>query len=97
MSCKPNENELQWGGNEPLRWTFDDSLKSQAMGWLLAVIDHTGKLELLVSTRYTTRAVLDDIRQRAPTDPLCAKALHIMSAQRLLYPTHKFAYADENA
>lgn len=72
---------------DPPRWTHDDNRQAQTYGFaILAVPGLTGGLRYTVVslTRHTkVQDVEHKIVKLAPIDPLCAKALGVLTAQKL--------------
>lgn len=73
--------------SDPPRWTHDDNRQAQTYGFMiLAVPEVKGALRYAVVplTRHTkAQDVEHKIVKLAPIDPLCAKALGILTAQKL--------------
>ena len=71
--------------NSP-HWSFDDNTQSQALGWIIAQSPGTdgGALELIGLDRHQSREQLfETISRMANIDPICAKALRVLTAQKL--------------
>ena len=80
------------------RWTHDDNMAVQHLGWMIAMPPGSGHFDLF-SLRPNVRAsvIMNAIIAAAPIDPLCAKAVALLGKQRVLYPNTKFAFVDEGS
>ena len=87
------------GGWKPLsdgdiRWTHDDNMAVQHLGWMIAkppLSEHFDLFSLLVGV--SSASIMTKIVDAAPIDPLCAKAVSLLAAQRLKFPDVKFAFS----
>lgn len=72
---------------DPPRWTHDDNRQAQTYGFCIYVApDKTGGLTyaLVSLSRYVSEATIEaKLVKLAPLDPLCAKALAVLSAEKL--------------
>lgn len=80
------------------RWTHDDNMAVQHLGWMIAMPPGSGHFDLF-SLRPNVRAsaIMKTIIDAASVDPLCAKAVALLGKQRVLHPNTKFAFVDEGS
>lgn len=85
------------------RWTHEDNQMALRLGWCLAANPYgnstktdpkSALLDIISYSHATPHEVFLRIQQGAELDPLLAKALSILTAQRLLHPEVLFAYQE---
>ncbi len=79
------------GGN----WTHDDNMAVQHLGWMIVVPPGSAHFDLFsLRPGIGPKATMKQIVDAAPFDPYCAKAVALLSKQRLLYPDIKFVFVE---
>lgn len=82
------------GGTDPV-WSHDDNMAVQHLGWMIAKPPNSPFYELFsLHSHVHPSSIMKKIVSAAPIDPICAKAVAILGAQRLTHPQIKFAYAE---
>ena len=82
------------GDHDP-RWTHDDNMAVQHLGWMIATPPQSQHFDLF-SLRQGVHvpSIMAKIVSAAPIDPLCAKAVALLGSQRLKFPDIKFAFVE---
>lgn len=82
-------------GGDSSRWSHDDNMKVQHLGWMIASPPGSPHFDLF-SLRPGTKAsvLMRSIVNSAQIDPICAKAVAVLGAQRVLHPDVKFAFME---
>lgn len=79
------------------RWSHDDNTEAMALGWMIAQPPGSEHLDLFsLKQDRTARMFMDEIVRLAPIHPLCARAVVILSAQRIKHPNIKFNFQREH-
>lgn len=80
------------------RWTHEDNMAAAQLGWMIANPPHSPYLDLFCITRdgMKPHEMMKRIIRSAPIDPLCAKAVMVLSALRLQHPDVKFAFSQQS-
>lgn len=81
-------------GDAPGTWSHDDNMAVQHLGWMIAKPPGSPLYDLFSLTRASPAACMKVLLSAAATDPYCAKAVVLLTQQRLLHPTVKFAYLE---
>lgn len=75
------------------RWSHDDNMEAQPLGWMIVTPPNSSFLALMsLNPRTTSQELYKNIANMAPIHPLCAKAFAVLTAQQLEHPTRKFEY-----
>lgn len=76
------------------RWSHDDNQMAMQHGWMISQPPNSAHVDLFsLRTNTTPAQVMTLLVKLAPIDPLAARAVAMLTAQRLKYPDIKFAYA----
>lgn len=76
-----------------VRWTHDDNVAVQHLGWMIAKPPHSPYYDLFVIRSPVAASVMmQTIVRMVDVDPLCAKAVAILIGQRMQHPEVKFSY-----
>ena len=79
--------ETDFDFSDPPRWTYDDNRQAQTYGFAILAVSGVKdgfRYAIVPLTRHTkVQDVEHKIVKLAPIDPLCAKALGILTAQKL--------------
>lgn len=78
-------------------WSHDDNLAVQHLRWALIRTPHSELYDLVcldwgLSPSQTYKAIV----RMAPVDNYCAKAVSILSKQRLMFPEYRFAFLERS-
>lgn len=76
-------------------WSHDDNMEASRRGWMIAQppgnnIQHVDLFSLKRGT--FAHSIMEQIIKGASVDPLCAKAVTVLSAQKLRFPNQRFAF-----
>lgn len=85
------------GGFTDQRWTHDDNMAAQPLGFMITKPPGSKFYELYSITRSSVLRenanwLMKQLIEAASIDPLCAKAVGVLTAQKLANPDRKFAY-----
>jgi len=78
-----------WGPMRPStpHWSYDDNTESQRLGFIIAESPSIkGKLEVIGFGRHArtpSKDIIATIARMSSIDPLCAKAIRVLTAQKL--------------
>lgn len=79
--------ETDFDFSDPPRWTHDDNRQAQTYGFMLLAVSGTNGALRYAVVPLTRHAKAQDVEHKiaklAPIDPLCAKTLGILTAQKL--------------
>lgn len=75
------------------QWSHDDNIEAQSLGWMIAQPPGSKHLDLFSLRRLSPYQTMQHIVSMAPVSPLCAKAVMVLSAQRLEHPNIKFNFS----
>lgn len=79
------------------RWTLEDNQEAMPRGWMISNPPNSEHLDLFSLRRgQSANDIMKTLIKGAPVDPLCAKAVAVLSAQRLKHTHINFAFAREN-
>lgn len=78
------------------RWTHEDNNEAQKLGWMIAQPPGSGHLDLFSLGRLSPADLMRHIVSMAPHLPLCAKAVMVLSAQRLENPNIRFNFSSDH-
>lgn len=74
-------------------WSHDDNLKAMQLGWMISQAPNSEYVDLF-SLKQGVKAhdVMKAIVRAATIDPVCAKAVTVLTAQKLKFPDVRFAF-----
>lgn len=78
------------------RWTHEDNNEAQKLGWMIVQPPGSGYLDLFSVGRLSPADLMRRIVSMAPLSPLCAKAVMVLSAQRLEHPNVRFNFSSDH-
>ena len=74
-------------------WSAEDNEQATGLGWLIAQSPGNAWLDMYSLSRSVPAwKIMEQIRESASIIPICAKALAVMTAQKLRYPNTRFNY-----
>lgn len=75
------------------RWSHDDNMEAMQLGWMISQPPGSEHLDLFSLKQGIKPAqLMQQIAGLAPINPVCARAVVALSAQKLKYPNIKFAF-----
>lgn len=75
------------------RWSHDDNIEAMQLGWMISQPPGSEHLDLFSLKQGIKPAqLMQQIAGLAPINPVCARAVVALSAQKLKYPNIKFAF-----
>lgn len=82
-----------FAGIDAAVWSAEDSEQSMGLGWMIAQPPECPWVDLYSLSRSVPAwKVMEQIRESASIIPLCAKALAVLTAQKLKHPNVRFNY-----
>ena len=75
------------------RWSHDDNIEAMQLGWMISQPPGSEHLDLFSLKQGIKPAqLMQQIAELAPINPICARAVVALSAQKLKFPHIKFAF-----
>lgn len=84
-----------WDPTNPAsgRWSHDDNMEAMQLGWMISQPPGSEHLDLFSLKQGIKPAqLMQQIAELAPINPICARAVVALSAQKLKFPHIKFAF-----
>lgn len=84
---KPFETDIE-------RWSHEDNQAATKLGWMIVELpNQAGRLDLFsLKPGRTPKQIMETIVAAAPLDPLCARAVAVLTQQRFRFPNATFSY-----
>ena len=74
-------------------WSHDDNLDAMQLGWMISQPPGSGHLDLFSLRKgFSPAQLMQQIVSLAHINPVCARAVVVLSAQKLKFPNIKFAF-----
>lgn len=74
------------------RWTHDDNMDAQPLGWMILQLP-SGRLDLIsLNPAAKPKEIFEAITQLSLINPLCAKAISVLAADKFKYPESKYSF-----
>lgn len=92
-ACASNGYTSPLANTDPTRWSHDDNTAATQLGWMIAESPTTKTLDLYSLRQHVhPREVMQQIIALAPLDPLAARALTVLTAERMKRPNVRFTF-----